>query len=188
MRPLVLHEGLAGALFFTSYVGWCVWELLLQRRTGERDRTRWGVFVTTAAGAALIFPASGVDARLPGPRWLPVAVGVSLILAGWWFRWWSVRTLGRYFKVTVTVQEGHRVVDTGPYRVLRHPSYTGMLVSLLGMGIALDSWASVAVAFLLPLTGILRRIGEEEQVLRRELGEPYRDYSRRTSRLVPGIW
>ena len=86
------------------------------------------------------------------------------------------------------MQQGHRVVDTGPYRVLRHPSYTGILVTLLGMGIALDSWASVAVAFLLPLAGILRRIGEEEQVLRRELGEPYRDYSRRTSRLVPGIW
>jgi protein-S-isoprenylcysteine O-methyltransferase len=188
VRPLVFHDALAGALFFTSYAGWCVWELLLQRRTGERDRTRWGEFVTTTAGVVLIFPASGVDARLPGPSWLPVAVGVPLILAGWWFRRWAMRTLGRFFRVTVTVQEGHRVVDTGPYRALRHPSYTGILVTLLGMGIALDSWASVAVAFLLPLLGILRRIGEEEQVLRRELGEPYREYSRRTHRLVPGVW
>jgi protein-S-isoprenylcysteine O-methyltransferase Ste14 len=144
--------------------------------------------VTTALGASLIFPAAGVDARLPGPGWLPVAIGVTLMLGGWAFRWWSVRTLGRWFKVTVMVEPDQQVVDTGPYRLLRHPSYTGILVTLLGMGVALDSWASVAVAVGLPLIGIVRRIGEEEETLLRELGAAYRDYSRRTSRLVPGVW
>ena len=98
------------------------------------------------------------------------------------------RTLGRFFRVTVVVDEDQRVVDTGPYRMLRHPSYTGMLVTLVGVGIALDSWLSVAAAFLPALVAILRRIREEEHVLLRELGEPYRAYARRTSRLVPGVW
>src|SRR5207253_2803440 len=124
-----------------SYGGWCLWELVLQRRAKapERtDRSRWWLFVTTTLGASLIFPASGVGLRLPGPRWAPVAVGLGLIIAGWALRRWSVRTLGRWFTVTVTVEPDQRVVDTGPYRLLRHPSYTGMLVSLLGMGVGLD--------------------------------------------------
>ena len=190
MRPLVLHEAVAAAVFFPVYVGWVVWELALQRRargTGS-DETRWGEVVTTTLGAALIFPASGLGLRLPGPGWLAATVGVTLLLAGWAFRAWSVRTLGRWFTVTVAVEPGQQVVQSGPYRLLRHPSYTGMLVALLGAGIALDSWASVAVAVLIPLAGIVRRIGEEEATLTRELGAAYRDYSRRTSRLVPRLW
>ncbi|TMM11091.1 MAG: isoprenylcysteine carboxylmethyltransferase family protein [Actinobacteria bacterium] len=191
MRPLVFHDAVAGTAFFASYGGWCLWELVLQRRAKapERtDRSRWWLFVTTTLGASLIFPASGVGLRLPGPRWAPVAAGVGLIIAGWALRRWSVRTLGRWFTVTVTVEPDQRVVDTGPYRLLRHPSYTGMLVSLLGMGVGLDSWASVAVAVGFPLIGIVRRIDEEEGMLVRELGAPYREYSRRTRRLVPGVW
>jgi len=188
LRPLVTGDGVAAAFFFPVYAAWVVWELALQRRTGAPDRTRLGEVVTTTAGAVLIFPASGLGPRLPGPSWLPVVVGMVLLAAGWAFRAWAVRTLGRWFKVTVVVEPGQQVVDRGPYRLIRHPSYTGMLVALLGMGIALDSWASVAVAVGLPLLGILRRIGEEEETLLRELGTPYRDYARRTWRLVPGVW
>ncbi len=189
MRPLVLNDAVAAAIFFPVYVGWVVWELVLQRRTaGAEDRTRIGEVVTTTAGAALVFPASGLGLRMPGPSWLAVAVGIVLLVAGWAFRVWAVRALGRWFKVTVVVEPGQRVVDSGPYRLIRHPSYAGLLVALLGIGIALDSWASVAVAVGLPLLGVLRRIGEEEETLLRELGTPYRDYARRTRRLVPGVW
>lgn len=188
MRPLVFHDVVAAAVFFPSYAGWSIWELALQRRTGDPDRTRWGEFVTTTLGVSLIFPATALGLRLPGPSWLPVAVGVALLLAGWGFRAWSVHTLGRWFKVTVMVEPGQQVVDHGPYRLLRHPSYTGILVTLLGMGVALDSWASVAVAVGIPLIGVVRRIGEEEATLTRELGAPYMEYSARTSRLVPGVW
>lgn len=190
MRPLVLNDAVAAAVFFPFYVGWVVWELVLQRRArgSGSDETRWGVVVTTTLGAALIFPASGLGLRLPGPGWVPVAVGVALLIAGWLFRAWAVRTLGRWFTVTVAVERDQQVVERGPYALVRHPSYTGMLVTLLGAGIALDSWASVAVAVLIPLAGIVRRIGEEETALLRELGAPYRDYSLRTSRLVPGVW
>jgi protein-S-isoprenylcysteine O-methyltransferase Ste14 len=101
---------------------------------------------------------------------------------------WSIRTLGRFFRYEVVVQEGHRVVDTGPYRLVRHPSYTGSLLAFLGIGIALDNWLSVAAALGLPLLGFLRRIAVEEAALTSELGDAYRSYKERTRRLVPGIW
>jgi protein-S-isoprenylcysteine O-methyltransferase Ste14 len=99
-----------------------------------------------------------------------------------------VRTLGRFFKVTVGVEDDQPLVDTGPYAVLRHPAYTGFLLSCVGVGVALDSWLSVASALLLPTIGVLRRIGHEEALLRNELGASYASYARRTRRLVPGVW
>ena len=80
------------------------------------------------------------------------------------------------------------MVESGPYAYVRHPSYTGMLVALIGLGIALDDWLSVLILALLPLTGILVRIRYEESVLLEALGEDYREYAGRTPRLVPGVW
>ena len=108
--------------------------------------------------------------------------------AGFALRAWSVRTLGQFFRVEVTVEEGQRLVDTGPYAWVRHPSYTGLLVFYLGLGIALDSYASIAAAVLLPLAAVVNRIAHEERTLRRELGQSYELYSTRTSRLIPGVW
>jgi protein-S-isoprenylcysteine O-methyltransferase Ste14 len=113
---------------------------------------------------------------------------VALIWVGIVFRYWSVRTLGRFFTVTVDVGEDHQLVDTGPYALLRHPSYTGMLVVYLGIGVGLDSWLSVATALLIPLAAVLNRIRHEEAVLRAQLGPQYERYATRTSRLLPGIW
>jgi protein-S-isoprenylcysteine O-methyltransferase Ste14 len=108
--------------------------------------------------------------------------------AGFALRAWSVRTLGRFFRVEVTVDADQTLVDTGPYARVRHPSYTGLLVFYLGLGISLDSYLSVAAAVLLPLAAVVYRIGHEERTLRRDLGEVYEAYSARTRRLVPGIW
>jgi protein-S-isoprenylcysteine O-methyltransferase Ste14 len=92
------------------------------------------------------------------------------------------------FRVTVAVDEDQPLVDTGPYAALRHPSYTGMLLCCLGLGVALDSWLSVASALILPTIGVLRRIAHEEQVLSTQLGAKYTSYKTRTKRLIPGIW
>jgi protein-S-isoprenylcysteine O-methyltransferase Ste14 len=144
--------------------------------------------VGSLAGLALAFGLSGTGPRLPGPDWLPVAVGLAVIAAGTALRYWSVHTLGRFFTVNVGVAEGQRVVDSGPYALLRHPSYTGMLVVYLGVGIALDSWPSVAAAVVLPTLAVLNRIEHEETMLREELAPAYEGYQRRTKRLVPGVW
>jgi protein-S-isoprenylcysteine O-methyltransferase Ste14 len=107
---------------------------------------------------------------------------------GFALRVWAVRTLGELFRVEVSVGHDQPLVDTGPYARLRHPSYTGLLVFYLGLGVGLDSYLSMAAAVLLPLAAIVNRIGHEERTLRLELGEAYDLYSARTARLIPGVW
>jgi protein-S-isoprenylcysteine O-methyltransferase Ste14 len=166
-------------------------ELGLQVRTrseGERDPSYVWMLVGSFAGIGLAFAAAGVHDRLPGPHGLAAVAGLALMWAGFALRAWAVRSLGQFFRVEVTVAEGQRVVDSGPYAHLRHPSYTGLLVFYLGLGIALDSYLSIAAAVLLPLAAVVHRIGHEERMLRHEFGEQYAAYSARTDRLVPGVW
>jgi protein-S-isoprenylcysteine O-methyltransferase Ste14 len=190
VRPLVEHAGVAAYVFYAAFALWAVGEMVLQVRTqgGERDPSYIWMLAGSAAGIALAFVAAGRGPRLPGPGWLPVAVGVALMLTGIAFRYWAVRTLGRFFTVTVGVEDDQRVVDTGPYARLRHPSYTGILAIYLGLGIALDGWLSVAPAVVIPAAAVAYRIAHEERELRAGLGEAYEAYSRRTDRLVPGVW
>lgn len=190
MRPLVFHQLAAGVAFGLMVVAYLARELQIQVRQqgGGRDPSYYAMLIgpTLAIPAAIL--ASGEDPVLPGPRSAPFAVGMALMVAGMAFRNWAVHVLGRFFTVTVGVEEGHTVVDSGPYRRVRHPSYTGMLAFFAGCGIALDSWWSVAAAALPVLGALVIRIRHEERMLRRELGEPYVHYSERTSRLIPGVW
>lgn len=190
MRPLVYHSPLAGAAFFGTFGVWAAGELALQLRSrprNERDPSYIGMVAGSTGGVTLAFVLAG-SGELPGRDWLPVAVGVTVTWLGFALRAWSVQTLGEFFTVEVSVATGQRVIDTGPYARLRHPSYTGMLMATAGIGIALDSWPGAAAALLLPLGAVVNRIRHEEATLRRELGEPYESYSERTRRLVPGVW
>jgi protein-S-isoprenylcysteine O-methyltransferase Ste14 len=195
VRALIFRDALAGALFWPGVVVWGLGEAALQLRSRatlrvESDRgTAWLTFASVALGVALAFWLARLRvAAIPGGGWPALVVGIALTWAGLLLRAWSVRTLGRFFQCTVVVQEQHHVIDTGPYRAIRHPSYTGVLMITLGIGIALGNWLSVAACLAFPLVGLLRRIAVEESVLERELGETYRRYEARTHRLVPGIW
>ncbi|MBI5548416.1 MAG: isoprenylcysteine carboxylmethyltransferase family protein, partial [Deltaproteobacteria bacterium] len=127
-------------------------------------------------------------ALAPAPRWslVPMAMGATLLLLGIGFRLWAVRTLGAHYSHQVRLLEGHRLIESGPYRWLRHPAYAGMLLAHLGLLVcfpnlvALLSWAGL----LLP--AIAYRIGVEERVLRAIPG--WEGYSRIRARLVPGLW
>jgi protein-S-isoprenylcysteine O-methyltransferase Ste14 len=191
MRPLVYDSGVAGAVFIATLVISAAFELWLQVRTRSaeaHDPSYVWMISGSFAGVALAFAAAGVHDRLPAPRWLPAVVGIAVMWAGFALRAWAVRTLGRFFRVEVTVDSDQTVVDTGPYARVRHPSYTGLLVFYLGLAICLDSYLSVLAAVLLPLGAVVNRIGHEERALRRDLGEAYEAYSTRTRRLVPGVW
>ena len=190
MRPLVYHAGWAGYAFFAAFGVWAVGETVLQARTktDRSDRSRIWMIGGSAAGLVLAFRLTDLGGRLAGPGWLPVAAGLVLMVAGMALRLWSVLTLGRFFTVTVDVADDQRVVDSGPYALVRHPSYTGMLIVYLGIGSGLDSWYSVASAPIPLLLAILTRIRHEERVLHEGLGSQYSAYARRTKRLAPGIW
>jgi protein-S-isoprenylcysteine O-methyltransferase Ste14 len=140
-------------------------------------------------GLALgIYAAHHTDSTLPGPAWWPPLAGLALFAGGIWLRTTAVLRLGRWFTYTVKVDAAQPVIDTGPYRLIRHPSYTGLLMASLGVGLALDNWLSILACLLPPLIGFTVRLLGEERVLAEQLGEPYRAYMRRTKRLVPGVW
>ena len=96
-----------------------------------------------------------------------------------------MRTLGRFFRVTVTVQDDHRLVDTGPYTKLRNPSYTGAMITMAGVGIAMGHWLSLAAMILFPLLGFAWRIRVEEASLAARFGADYDAYRRSRWALIP---
>lgn len=84
--------------------------------------------------------------------------------------------------------ESHKIIETGVYRMIRHPAYLGYLASLLGIGFILGNWVGLMALVVLPLLGILYRIHVEERVLLDHFGAAYEEYAKRTKRLLPGIW
>lgn len=192
MNPLAIHPGAAEQLLQGMLIAWAVIEILLRlRHLGGRTAFDWTFGLVVASVAVAInlgFRAAHWQAAVLGGGWAPVAAGLGVLAAGVALRVWAIVTLGRLFKFVVVIQDGHRVVASGPYRLLRHPSYTGALVGFLGVGMALDNWLSVLILVLIPLLAILVRIRVEEAELGRALGQEYRAYAGRTRRLVPGLW
>src|SRR5205085_11035296 len=103
-------------------------------------------------------------------------------------RWWAILELGRFFTVDVQIARDHHIVDTGPFRLVRHPSYSGVLLAFVGVGLSLANWAAVLVLLLPIFAAFLRRMNVEEEALRGALGESYVRYMQRTKRLVPGVY
>lgn len=116
-------------------------------------------------------------------RWL----GVALYAMGGALRLWPVYVLGNRFSGLVAIQPGHTLVTTGIYRVIRNPSYLGLLLNSLGWGLAFRSWIGVILtaATLVPLVA---RMNAEERLLRSQFGEEYDEYCSRTARLIPGLY
>jgi protein-S-isoprenylcysteine O-methyltransferase Ste14 len=108
--------------------------------------------------------------------------------AGIVLRQWAVALLGRYFTTDVRVHPGQAVIDTGPYRWVRHPSYTGLLLTLVGIALALGNWAALPVLIVVPAIGVVNRIRVEERALLDGIGEPYRRFAATRARLVPHVW
>ena len=160
-------------------------------RTGtKQDRSTLGVIwmvilVSIAAGVfvAMNWPA----AALPHGQMFAVT-GVFLFVAGLLLRWWAIITLGRFFTVDVTIEKDHELVERGPFRVVRHPSYTGVLLAFVGFALSLRNWAAMLIMLLPIFAAFIRRMNVEEDALSRALGSRYADYMRRTKRLVPFVY
>jgi protein-S-isoprenylcysteine O-methyltransferase Ste14 len=142
------------------------------------------VWSTAALGMGLAF--GFPDAAIKSGRTEVFVAGLVLMLAGMALRWYAVWVLGSSFTVDVATRPGQVVVDSGPYRWIRHPSYTGGLLTLLGVLVCCCNAVSL-VALVLALGGYAYRIRIEEEALATDLGAPYRDYMRRTKRLIPFV-
>jgi protein-S-isoprenylcysteine O-methyltransferase Ste14 len=133
--------------------------------------------------ALIVLRAGEIDAD-----WLPVRfVGLAVGLAGAALLVWACVLLGRFLMHAATVREDHAIIESGPYRLVRHPVYAGYLALLLGTGVAslnVGLWLFWPVSLL----GILIQATSEEQLLGERFGQSYERYARRTGRLVPGFW
>ena len=137
----------------------------------------------------LMLPLAG--ARAPEAVLDGAGVLVLGTVIGWLgllLRWWSFATLGKYFTTVVKTSADQVVVERGPYRILRHPSYTGLLAAIVGCGLMLGNWVGTATSFLLILVGLIYRLLREEQAMIDSLGDAYSDFARDRARLVPFVW
>ena len=158
---------------------------------GEREdrANRWVIAALGLIGVVAAYLPAYTDRKgfwtLDGDtiRWL----GVVLFGAGGALRLWPVFVLGRRFSGLVAIQPGHELVTSGVYRVIRHPSYLGLLVNSLGWALAFRSGVGVLLTVLL-IPPLLARIHAEERLLRTQFGGEYDAYCSHTSRLIPGFY
>jgi len=175
---------------------WVAFELLMTIRQtwrlGHRPRRDpsglvLGLCIPGSIFLALALAREHVLAWPGGQTW-PAVVGLVLVPVGIALRAWSIASLGRFFQYRIEVQAGHRVITNGPYRYVRHPSYSGVELILIGIGLASGDVVGLLAATLLGLAGLTVRIWAEERQLRGALGEEYERFAAGRKRLVPGLW
>jgi protein-S-isoprenylcysteine O-methyltransferase Ste14 len=133
----------------------------------------------------LIFIFAAIDI-VPLPDWA-YYIGLAVMITGIVFRQWAIAVLGRYFSRAIGVQKEHKIVESGPYHLIRHPSYAGVLIFWVGMGLAVQSISAVLIALAVFCLVYGYRIYVEEKVLINELGDSYVEYMKRTKRVIPYI-
>ena len=179
-------------------VGWVLSEVALRAyarsqgapRTVPRGRDR-GSWLLLSCCVVLLLGVTLLDRLHPRLGALPIGLlllGDLLMAGGILLRLISVGYLGRFFTPRVTVQVGHALVKRGPYRWVRHPTYTGAVVTLLGFPLASGSLLGLLVALLLIAIGFGYRIHVEEEALVAAFGSEYLEYRRTTHRLLPGLY
>jgi len=183
-----ISPSVLGAVYAVSEV---ILSLTRRSKSPDRSRDRYsltGLWVAIVTGVTLSIFATGRSrfASLPYP--ILSSMGLALFVAGLFLRWYSIILLGRFFTVNVSISPGQRIVESGPYRFLRHPSYSGALLAFVGFGLCLHNWLAILV-LLLPITAaFLWRIHVEERALNEAFGDEYRVYSKRTKRLIPFVY
>ena len=113
--------------------------------------------------------------------------GLILLAVGIILREWSIWVLGKHFTGQVQVRKKAKLVTNGPYNCVRHPSYTGGMLSLMGINLAIGTWLGALIAFVLSLIAYQYRIRIEEKALQEAFGSEYEDYKNRTCKLFPGF-
>ncbi len=168
--------------------------LAIGRKAGMRSaydsRQRKVYAILAVIYSAIIFAVPWEYANFSGPiprGGLLAWAGLVVFALGILFRSWAVWELHGFYTARLGIQPGHRLITAGPYGLVRHPGYLGEIASVLGMGLALSSLIGlVATILLFPM--LIWRIRTEEEMLLAQFGDEYREYMRRTKRLIPGVY
>ena len=180
------------------YWSWIATEIYVavvtRTRSGSSSRiddrgSLWVLWVVIATSITVGSWAGNAYAptAIHGVRWMH-GTALVLLALGLGIRLWAITTLGRAFSANVAIHDTQKLNLSGPFRFVRHPSYTGMLLIFLALGLRLQNWLSIVLIFVPPLFALLYRIHVEEAALMGAFGEQYVDYSLTTKRLVPGIY
>ncbi|NUR31690.1 MAG: isoprenylcysteine carboxylmethyltransferase family protein [Catenulispora sp.] len=184
-----------GWLSIAGVVVWGLYEVTLRRKDeetaswegGEEDRRSTSLLMASYLVAVLLvitLQNAGVGTVPTGARW----IGVAMVAAGLGLRAWGMAVLGRFYTRTLRVTGGHRIVQEGPYSVIRHPGYAGSLLVWTGYCLGVGNWIALLVVAALMLLAYSWRISSEERMLVASFGEGYRDYQERTARLIPYLY
>ena len=184
----------AGRALLITVIAFSVGELTQVRRVrrGSRHANLGAevVFRLLFLTGILMLPLAAAvapGAQIPGYE-VALVVGVVLAWLGLLLRWWSFRTLGPYFTLVLKTSPEQAVVDRGPYRVLRHPSYTGLLMTVLGCALMVGNWVGLLACSAMVVAAMVYRIRIEERALVGALGETYLDFATTRARLLPFVW
>lgn len=198
MHPLPFDAGPLYAVFFWSaFALWIALEVIASRvkrsSDSSRARDRGSLLLIAILWSSGIAADFYLSFRVPQAsifrgRQVAFVLGIALMWSGIALRQYSISVLGKFFTFDVAVNSSHTLVETGPYRFVRHPSYTGALITLIGFGLALGNWAGLAVALAAMAFAYTYRIIVEEGALIAALGEPYKQYVSRTWRLIPFLF
>jgi protein-S-isoprenylcysteine O-methyltransferase Ste14 len=165
---------------------------LFRRRAEATNRDRGSqiilrLCVTPGALLLVLSPKIAPAAEIHPPL-VSVIVGIVLFAGGEAVRVWARLTLGRYFTYTVMTSSDQPVITTGPYRVVRHPSYSGVLLIAIGFGAVWGNWLGLAAITVATFVGLRYRIAVEEKALLDELGDRYRTFAEHHKRVIPFLW
>jgi protein-S-isoprenylcysteine O-methyltransferase Ste14 len=192
-RPYVETHPI-GAVWLVVWLGTLCIELAgagrLRAEATKRDRGSQLVLracVIPGVVLLLLSPKIAPAAQIRPPL-VSVIVGIVIFSAGEGLRMWSKAMLGRYFTYSVQTSSDQPVITSGPYKVLRHPSYLGMLLLAIGAGAVWGNWLGLGVLTVFTLAGVIYRISVEERALLDELGDRYATYASQHKRLIPFVW
>ncbi|MFP3596535.1 methyltransferase family protein [Chryseobacterium sp. SIMBA_029] len=183
-------------VFYVSMAAWFISEFLYKNmlKSGKTDKQNQDKSTLNILWMAIPFSiAASITAsnmtRFPITNQESIYyAGEALILIGLIFRFIIIRSLGKYFTVDVTIKEDHKIKKEGFYKYLRHPSYAFSLLTSLGLGLYLNNWLSLLLAFIPPFLAFSYRISIEEQALVEQFGEEYIEYRKSTKKLIPFVY
>ena len=183
-------------LIFAFSILYGLFELFLSRRkpdkreiskTGDKGSI-WLLTVSITIGYWLSFIIAATKTGRIYHWNIFFAIGSIIALTGLIIRVASILQLKRQFTYTVTKIENHELIETGLYKIIRHPGYLGQIIIFLGISVCLSNWLSIMLMIIPVLVGYLNRINIEEKFMEEQIGQKYLDYQLRTKRLIPLIY
>lgn len=174
----------AGILYLTR-----IREFLIKRDTIKGPVKEKASFVLLFVGGTLTTIAAMVEYLLLDrpPSLILVIIGAIVTLSSFAYRNWAIRTLGRFWSVHVEIRENHTLIDTGPFRRVRHPVYAAAIGELVGIVLILQAYYASLIILLIVVPSIVFRIRIEEKALIHKFGAQYIDYKNRAGALTPKI-